>query len=131
MSVTISRIPVSLSHVPFQKIKDDILGKKYNLSLSFVSESEGRRINEETRGGSYIPNVLSFPLSDDTGEVYITTKQARREASQWQHGYEEHVIFLFIHGLLHLQGYDHGKEMELLEEKYLKKYRKKAANPQN
>lgn len=125
MSVIISSTKSGFPALPFEAMKNDILGRSYQLSLSFVGETRGRRLNQETRGKSYVPNVLSFPLSESAGEIYITGAVAKREAHKWDHTYKEHVAFLFIHGLLHLKGHDHGEEMEKLEARWLKKYRNK------
>lgn len=118
ISSTVSSYP----RLSYEKIKNDILGQAYDLSLNFVGEARGRRINQESRNKSYVPNVLSFPLTDKVGEVYITPKVAKREAKKFDHTFNEHVTYLFIHGLLHLKGYDHGDEMDRLEERYMKKY---------
>lgn len=122
MSLNVSNT-VSFPRLPYEKIKDDVLGSKYALDLNFVGETRARRINEESRGKTYVPNVLSFPLSKTAGEIYLTPAVAKREAKEWDHTYTEHVLFLFIHGLLHLKGLDHGTKMEKLEDKFFLKYR--------
>ncbi len=122
MSLHLSHTTKTYLRLPYEKIKDDILGKQYELSLTFVGETKGRQINISSRKKSYVPNVLSFPLTKTTGEIYITPAVAKREAKKFGHSYKQHIIFLFIHGLLHLKGYDHGDKMDRLEEKYLKKY---------
>ena len=109
--------------VPFEKIKNDILGKHYQLSLALVGEKRARAINQESRKRNYVPNVLSFPLGQNAGEIYLTPKVAKREAKSFDHTEREHLVFLYIHGLLHLKGFDHGSRMEALEQKFLKKYR--------
>lgn len=116
---TVKKAPPKL---PYQAVKDELLGKGYELSLNFVGEKRARQINQQSRGKSYVPNVLSFPLHNLSGEIYITPAVVKRESKDWQHSYEKHVLFLFIHGLLHLKGFDHGEKMESLEEKFLKKY---------
>lgn len=124
MSLDLSNTTKSLPpKLPYEDVKNDVLGKKYELSLVFVGEARGREINRQTRNKTYSPNVLSFPLSNAAGEVYITPAVAKREAHRYNHTYREHVLFLFIHGLLHLKGLDHGKKMDSLEEKYLAKYK--------
>lgn len=125
MSVNINQTTKqSLPKLPYDAIKNDILGKRYELSLNFVGEKRGRAINWASRGKSYIPNVLSFPLHDEAGEIYITPAVVKRESKNWDHSYEKHTLYLYIHGLLHLKGYDHGEKMDSLEEKFLKKYSK-------
>lgn len=122
MSLNLSHTTRSFPRLPYEKIGNDILGSKYQLSLVFVGEDRGRHINIASRNKSYSPNVLSFPLSTNTGEIYITLAVAKREAARFDHSYQKHVLYLFIHGLLHLKGLDHGNKMDTLEAKYLKKY---------
>lgn len=123
MSFTLTNTTKARSAIPFQRIKDDILGERYHLSLSLIGERRARRINRQSRGKQYAPNVLSFPLEKNAGEIYLTPEVAKKEAKSFDHAEREHLIFLFIHGLLHLQGYDHGPAMERLEKKYLARWR--------
>jgi len=103
-------------------MKNIIAGKKYQLSLVFVGATRARKLNSDTRGKTYVPNVLSFPLSDTAGEIYITPAIAKSEARKFNLTYQGYVGYLFIHGLLHLKGFDHGPKMEKLEQTYLKKF---------
>jgi len=116
---TVKKAPPSLS---YQELKDEVLGKRYSLYINFVGEKRSRKINQESRGKSYVPNVLSFPLTDTSGEIYITPAVAKREAKHWDHSFTKHVLYLYIHGLLHLKGLDHGDEMDALENRLLEKY---------
>lgn len=120
---TIHKTARSYPSLPYKKIKEDILGKRYRISLVFVGEKRAARINKKNRGKTYAPNVLSFPLDEHTGEVIITPMVAKREAQRQRKSLRSHVGFLFIHGLLHLKGYVHGATMERAEKRYLAKYR--------
>ena len=106
----------------YEKVKQDILGKHYSLSLTFVGPDRARAYNKTHRQKTYVPNVLSFPLDDMTGEIIICPAVAKKEAATFSFSYEGYVAYLFIHGLLHLKGYDHGATMEKLERRYVKKY---------
>ncbi|MCA9354399.1 MAG: rRNA maturation RNase YbeY, partial [Candidatus Kaiserbacteria bacterium] len=108
--------------LPFREIKDMILGKKYELSLVFVGATRAKQLNESYRSKTYVPNVLSFPLSESAGEVYICPKVAAKEAKEFDLSVNGYMAFLFIHGCLHLKGYDHGDTMEKLERKYCKAF---------
>lgn len=121
--ISISSSAREFPKLSYEKMKDEILGKNYNLSLVFVGTKRGREINIKTRGKTYSPNVLSFPFSSKEGEMFISPIVAKREAHQYGHTYKQHVTFLFIHGLLHLKGLDHGRKMESLEQRYFAKYR--------
>jgi len=120
-------MPISISHTTktqlngdFSAIAEKILGKRYNVSLVFVGESKAQKLNESTRGKTYVPNVLSFSLSPTEGEIYICPKVAAKEASKFSLSVSGYIHFLCIHGCLHLKGLDHGSEMTKLEEKYSK-----------
>ncbi len=69
--LTIVRIVRSIPNHPYGEIATDILGRKYNLTLAFIGETRAKALNTKHRGKSYTPNVLSFPLTADTGEIYI------------------------------------------------------------
>lgn len=112
----------TLPSLPFETMKNDILGKNYELSLVFIGDTRSQRLNQTYRQKSYIPNVLSFPLNETTGEVFINPAQARREAQKHDMSEKGFIGFLFIHGLLHLEGHAHGDTMESAESRYKKKY---------
>ena len=117
----------SIPIFPYETMKNDILGKKYSLSLSFVGPTRAQKLNEQYRKKTYTPNVLSFPLNDTTGEIIICPDIAKKEHKEYQLSYDGYVGFLFIHGLLHLKGHDHHSEedtvkMEKLEKRYMHKY---------
>lgn len=107
---------------PYRVIKDDILGARYALSLVFVGERRARELNRRYRGKTYTPNVLSFPLSDTAGEIFMCPAVARREANAYGMTYPSYVLFLFIHALLHLKGHGHGDTMDRAEARYARKY---------
>jgi probable rRNA maturation factor len=103
----------------FLFLKDRILGKKYDLSLVFVGETISKRTNKENRGKDYPTNILSFSYDEKSGEILICPKVAKKEYKKFDMSYPNFLIYLFIHGCLHLKGLDHGDEMEKLEDKYL------------
>lgn len=108
---------------PYEDIKDSILGKKYSLSLIFVGSTRAATLNKQYRKKSYTPNVLSFPLDDTNGEIYICPLIAKKEAAKFNLSTRGYIAFLFIHGLLHLKGHDHSDTMDTQEQKYLKKFK--------
>jgi len=103
-------------------MKRKILGARYELSLAFVGKARAASLNRQYRQKTYSPNVLSFPLTNTSGEIVICPLVAKSEAAQFNLSVDGYVAFLFIHGLLHLKGYDHGDTMEKLESKYLKAF---------
>lgn len=108
---------------PYQKIKEAILGKQYNLTLTFVGTDRAKNLNKQYRNKTYTPNVLSFPLDDMVGEIFICPSVAFKEAHEYNLTKEGYVAFLFIHGCLHLKGYPHGDTMERLERTFVKKFK--------
>ena len=93
----------------FKKIKNKVLGSDYELSLVFASDTLTRRLNRTYRGIDKPTNVLAFPLSKTSGEIFINRSRAKPFS----------VKYLFIHGLLHLKGMEHGDTMEQAEKKLL------------
>ncbi len=108
--------------IPYETIKNDILGKRYTLSLTFVGTKRAQTINQQSRQKDYAPNVLSFPLEKDYGDIMLCPAVADREARAFGMTKTGYLAFLYIHGLLHLKGYDHGDTMEKLERRYVRKY---------
>jgi len=125
MDITFTVSKTSRSTPPrvlYEEIKNDILGKNFELSLVFVGDTLSQKLNIERRGKNYIPNVLTFPLSKTSGEMYINLAQAKREAKKYKLSYKIWTLQLFIHGLLHLEGMDHSATMDTKEQKLVKKY---------
>jgi probable rRNA maturation factor len=108
--------------LPYEKIKDAILGKKYVLSLAFIGGTRATALNKTYRGKDYTPNVLSFPLDEMVGEIFITPTIAKKEASKFEMTHSGYIGFLFVHACLHLKGLDHGDTMDKAEKKYCTKY---------
>lgn len=119
ISATVRTYPTSL---PFEEMATTILGADYDLSLVFIGPTRARTLNETYRHHSYQPNVLSFPLSPTTGEIFICPHVAQREAARFNLSQTGYIAFLFIHGCLHLKGYEHGDTMERQERRYLRQF---------
>jgi probable rRNA maturation factor len=113
-----------LPEVPFSVIKNNVLGKNYALDLVFPTEKISKEMHLHWKGKKDPVNVLSFPLDEQSGEMVITLSAARREAHRFDRSYKEHLVRLYIHGLVHLKGHDHGDEMDALEEKVWKWFQK-------
>lgn len=118
-NLTVIRKKGDIPSVPFLSIKDKILGKKYNLTLVFCTPKESQERNNTYRNKNYPTNILSFPLDKNEGEIYISLSTARKGAKEFDLTPLEFLHLLFIHGCLHLKGYDHSSTMEKLEDKYL------------
>jgi probable rRNA maturation factor len=97
----------------------------FDISLVFVGEKRAQDLNKRLRGKDYVPNVLSYLVSNDettlqkSGEIIICLSVAKKQAPLYEMSYKKFVLFLFIHGLLHLDGMQHGSTMEKRERKLL------------
>lgn len=107
---------------PFRAIKEAALGKSYRLTLIFTSPARIRKWNRIYRGKNRATDILSFPVSKSEGEIYMCLSEARKEAKKFRHAPGNFILFLFIHGLVHLKGYDHGATMERIETKIRVKF---------
>jgi probable rRNA maturation factor len=87
------------------------LAKTADVTLRYVTEAEGRRLNRAYRGRDHATNVLTFvyqprPLA---GDIVICAPVVAREAAAQGKATEAHHAHLVVHGLLHLQGFDHER----------------------
>lgn len=110
-------------NLPFLDIKNDICKKQYDLSIVFCDNELSHKLNKEKRGLDKPTNVLSFPLTENSGEIFLDLEKIKKETKDFEMSYKNLVLFLYIHGLLHLIGHDHGTKMETLENKFFKKYK--------
>lgn len=103
------------------------------IGLSFVDEEEIRRLNREFRQVDKVTDVLSFPMMEGKeeileagkaaaegdlpeeaalGDVVICTEMIRKQAAEYGHSRRRELVYLFVHSMLHLLGYDHMQEQE-------------------
>lgn len=118
-NLLVSRKNGTLPRVPFLTIKEKVLGKKYELSISFVSEVIAQELNATHRDKAYVPNTLSFSLSKSSGEIVMCIESIKKEYKKFSMTYDKYLIFLLIHSMLHLKGMAHGSTMEKEEKKFL------------
>lgn len=111
-----------LPRLRFAHIKESVLGKKYDLSLVFIGTQKMQTLNRIYRNKDYATDILSFPISDSMGEIYICREISDKKSKNFDRSTNNYLEFLFIHGCLHLLGHDHGDKMEALEKKYRKKF---------
>lgn len=82
-----------------------------SLSIAFVDDSEMRDLNFRCRGIDKETDILSFEGEDeDFGELIIDYKQIKRQAPEFSNTEQEELIFILVHGLLHLLGYEDESE---------------------
>ena len=108
--------------LPFCKMKKNVLGKKYELSLVFIGNKRSQKLNKQHRGIDKPTNILTFPLDKNEGEIFLDLTRAKTDAPLFDRNTKSFVGLLFIHGLLHLKGFSHGSTMEKEENKLCKKF---------
>ena len=93
------------------------------ISLTLISPEEIRSLNRDYRGVDSVTDVLSFPQFESPedfpevgelclGDVVICAERAEEQAEEYGHSKERELVYLFVHSLLHLLGYDHMEEDE-------------------
>ena len=99
--------------------------KNYEVDVSLVDDDTIQTINRDYRKIDRVTDVISFAFLDDKdprdqindptipqmlGEIFISVPQAKRQAKEIGNSELRELRFLFVHGLLHLLGYDHMKK---------------------
>ena len=94
------------------------------ISVTFVQPDEIQSLNHAYRGIDRVTDVLSFPQFADLaeevpevgeiclGDVVICKDKAEEQAQEFGHAFEREIIYLFVHSVLHLLGYDHEAEAD-------------------
>lgn len=108
--------------VPFDVLRDEILGKKYVLSVAYVSPTEIKKINNAYRQKNESTNVLSITLDKVTGEILLCPQIIEKQKKDFGLNYQKLTILLVIHAMLHLKGYVHGSNMDKIELRLRKKF---------
>ncbi len=122
---TKNNIPLAL----FEKIVQE-LNITQDIELLIVDNETITKLNAQYRNKNYPTDVLSFPLEAVTpqmplGSIVISIDKAKEQALKYQHSLDDELTLLFIHGLLHLIGYDHENDngqMRQKEEELIKKF---------
>lgn len=92
--------------------------KNAELSLALIGDVEMKKLNAKYRNKDYPTDVLSFPIEGVVpketrllGDVIISVEKAAEQAKARGHSFEEELITLLIHGVVHLLGYDHERSV--------------------
>ena len=83
------------------------------VTLRFVGKREARTLNALYRGKEYATNVLAFVYDEAArieGDVVLCAPVLRQEAREQHKALADHCAHLVVHGMLHLQGYDHDTD---------------------
>jgi len=100
-----------------------------SISLALVGKEEIKKLNKKFRGKDKPTDVLSFNLNEGNylGEIIICPDVVKENAKKYGVSAKSEMLKVFVHGILHLCGYDHEKsekeaeEMEKKQENYLSK----------
>ena len=121
-----------------RKILSALGYEKHEVSIVLVGDEEITRLNRQYFHRRRPTNVIAFPMAggdpaaihpEILGDVAISAETAKRQAMAVGGEPEEEVLFLMIHGLLHLVGYDHEgspgerRKMEAKEEELYNRVR--------
>jgi probable rRNA maturation factor len=100
-----------------------------DVELILTTDEEIKELNKKYRNKDKATDVLSFPLENmpgmPLGSIVISVDTAKKGAEEFGHSLEDEIKLLFIHGLLHLLGYDHETddgEMREKEKEIIKKF---------
>ena len=103
---------------------EELESERCEISVTFVDMDEIHQLNREYREVDRPTDVLSFPQFYDLeeeipevgeiclGDVVICKDKAAEQAEEFGHSFEREIIYLFVHSVLHLLGYDHMEEDE-------------------
>ena len=100
---------------------------KKDIELILCDNDFIQNLNDIHRRKNDPTDVLSFPMRgarehEPAGSIVISMDKVKEEAARFEHSEKDELALLFIHGVLHLLGYDHEKdngEMRALEEKLI------------
>ncbi|MDO5689952.1 MAG: rRNA maturation RNase YbeY [Tissierellia bacterium] len=95
-------------------LRNEKKSEDYEVSLSFVDEEEIRDLNHAYRNVDQVTDVLSFPLEEDfaqmenmLGDIVICYSIAQKQADRLGHSLRRELVYLTVHSMFHLMGYDH------------------------
>ena len=111
-----------------EKITNELTNK--DIELLIVSNEEIKLLNKEHRNIDKATDVLSFPMEFDfpnmpLGSIVISKEFVEEKAKEYGHSTNDEFTLLFIHGVLHLLGFDHeidSGDHRKKEEELIKKY---------
>jgi probable rRNA maturation factor len=122
-----NRTPLTLNEQLLNSIASTFTNKE--IELIITNNNEMKEINAMHRNIDKATDVLSFPYDDmpmtPLGSIVISQEFVEQKALELGHTTEDELTLLFIHGFLHLLGYDHEVdkgEMRLKEQSIIEKF---------
>lgn len=119
-------LKLSLEQASLVTLETEPYDTNVEISISFVDAAEIQSLNKSYRGVDAVTDVLSFPLFDEDteleedeilplGDVVICMDRVLEQAKEFGHSDEREILYLYVHSLLHLLGYDHMEESDKAE----------------
>lgn len=101
------------------KVRNQKLLKSKTVTLVFLDPAQMKKINSQFRGKNKPTDVLSFAAMEEgcLGEILFCLDVLKKQAKEQDHSLEYEFLYMLIHGILHLLGYDH--ELSKKEEKLM------------
>ena len=108
---TKNKIDLKLTKQVAEKFLAYYKKEKKEVSIAFVGDSAIKKLNQEYRHQDKVTDVLSFTGEGDfLGEIIVDYAQIKRQAKEFGKKINEELVFILVHGLLHLIGYDDKTE---------------------
>lgn len=145
---------IEINQKNLKRIAIEVLKKEKNrnknFSIAFIGANRMRKLNKEYRNKNRVTDILAFPENEiefgksypkrlkktrNLGEIVICLREIKKNSKRLKISFKEELNRVLIHGILHLLGYDHEKEikevlkMKMKEEKYLNICRKIKFDP--
>jgi probable rRNA maturation factor len=106
-----------------KKIDEYLLGRDGLIDLVLVDDKKMREINKKYRNQDKSTDVISFAYLESgdigdsdsniiVGDIFISSEIAKKQAVEHGHSFKNELKILFVHGLLHLFGFDHNTDAE-------------------
>jgi len=122
-----NKTSLNIDEIFLQKIASSLTDKE--IELIITNKDEIKNINKEHRGIDAPTDVLSFPYEDmpmsPLGSIVISYEHVKEVSKELKHSQDDELALLFIHGLLHLLGFDHevdSGEMREEEARLIKEF---------
>jgi probable rRNA maturation factor len=121
------RLPVIFTNKVKRLLKkvEQVTGKSIaEVNVVILTPQAIKKLNYAYRGYNTVTDILSFNYNDGQlvkGELFICLEQARRQAKILKSDILEELAFLFVHGCLHLLGFDHVTPADSMRMKKMEK----------
>ncbi len=133
---TIDKVGIAKRRVEniVNKVLQSLHHKEAEISVHFVGDKRMRTLNRTYRNKDKTTDVLAFAMQEgdafdnkDWGDIFISIPQIKKQAKENKIKFEEELVRMLVHGILHLAGYDHIKKRDAkvmlpLQEKLLAKF---------